>query len=68
VSEMSLTEQQLAARHQRSVKTLRNAPVLGGYIKSVRIGRHVRYRLSDVLEYKEANVLTSTSQGTARRS
>jgi hypothetical protein len=63
-----LTEQQLAARHQRSVKTLRNARVSGGYIKFVRIGRHIRYRLSDVVEFEEANLMNSTSEGTALRS
>jgi hypothetical protein len=67
-SEVLLTEQQLAARHQRSVKTLRNARVIGGYIKFVRIGRRVRYRLSDVVEFEEANLLNSTSEGTALRS
>jgi hypothetical protein len=36
--EMFLTETQLAARHQRSVKTLRNARVSGGYIPFVKIG------------------------------
>jgi hypothetical protein len=67
-SEVFLTEQQLAARHQRSVKTLRNARVIGGYIRFVRIGRHIRYRLSDVVEFEEANLLNSTSEGTALRS
>jgi hypothetical protein len=60
-SEVFLTEQQLAARHQRSAKTLRNARVHGGYIPFVKIGRNIRYRLSDVIKYEEANVLTSTS-------
>lgn len=61
IDEVFLTESQLAARHQRSVKTLRNARVLGGYIKFVRIGRHIRYRLSDVIAYEEANLVSSTS-------
>ena len=60
--EVFLTEQQLAARHQRSVKTLRNARVHGGYVKFVKLGRNVRYRMSDVLAYEEANVLRSTSE------
>jgi hypothetical protein len=47
--EIFLTEEQLATRHQRSVKTLRNARVQGGYVKFVKLGRNVRYRISDVL-------------------
>jgi hypothetical protein len=53
--EIFLTEKELAARHQRSVKTLRNARVNGGFI------RFVRYRLSDVLAYEAANSVGSTS-------
>jgi hypothetical protein len=60
--ESFLTEEQLATRHQRSVKTLRNARVHGGYVKFVKLGRNVRYRLSDVLAYEEANVQRSTSE------
>jgi hypothetical protein len=60
--EIFLTEEQLATRHQRSVKTLRNARVQGGYVKFVKLGRNVRYRLSDVLAYEEANVQRSTSE------
>jgi hypothetical protein len=60
--EIFLTEQQLAARHQRSVKTLRNARVHGGYVKFVKLGRNVRYRFSDVLAYEEANIQRSTSE------
>ena len=60
-NEIFLTETQLAERHQRSVKTLRNKRVQGGYIKFVKIGRHVRYRLSDVLAYEQANLQNSTS-------
>jgi hypothetical protein len=60
--EAFLTETQLAARHQRSVKTLRNARVSGAYIPFVKIGRHVRYRLSDVLAFEEAALKHSTSE------
>ena len=61
IEEVFLTERQLAARHQRSVKTLRNAHVYGGYVKFIKIGRSVRYRLSDVLAYEQANLQRSTS-------
>jgi hypothetical protein len=60
-NEVFLTETQLAARHQRSVKTLRNARVSGGYIPFVKIGRNVRYRLSDVLVFEQAALKRSTS-------
>lgn len=56
-----LTEKQLAARHQKSVKTIRNLRVTGGYIPYVKIGRHVRYRLEDVLFYERSNMKRSTS-------
>jgi hypothetical protein len=59
--EMFLTETQLATRHQRSVKTLRNARVSGGYIPYVKIGRNVRYRLSDVLAFEQGALKRSTS-------
>jgi hypothetical protein len=59
--EVFLTETQLAARHQRSVKTLRNARVSSGYIPFVKIGRNVRYRLSEVLVFEQAALKRSTS-------
>jgi hypothetical protein len=58
--EVFLTEKQLASRHQLSVKTPRNARVTGSYIRFVRLGRTVRYRLSDVIAYEEANLVRST--------
>jgi hypothetical protein len=59
--ETFLTEKRLAERHQISVKSIRNARVYGGYVKFVKIGRSVRYRLSDVIEFEEAHLRTSTS-------
>ena len=61
LDEMFLTELQLSARHQRSVKTVRNDRLRGGYIPFVKVGRLVRYRLSDVLRWEESNLRTSTS-------
>ena len=61
LDEVFLTERQLASRHQLSVKTLRNARVTGSYIRFVRLGRTVRYRLSDIVAYEEANLVRSTS-------
>jgi hypothetical protein len=56
-----LTERELAARHRRSVKTIRNLRVKGDYVPYLKIGRHVRYRLSDVLEYEAKCLRQSTS-------
>jgi hypothetical protein len=64
--EVFLTEAQLAARHQRSVKTLRNARVSGGHVPFVKIGRSVRYRLSDVLAFEDAAFRRSTSDNAGR--
>jgi hypothetical protein len=58
-----LTERQLAERQQRSVKTLQNLRVKGGSIPFVKIGRHVRYRLSDIIAWEAAHTLSSTSDG-----
>jgi hypothetical protein len=62
-SNILLTETQLAERQQRSVKTLQNLRVKGGSIPFVKIGRHVRYRLSDVIAWEAAHTLSSTSDG-----
>jgi len=62
VDKVFLTERQLATRHRRSVKTLRNARVYGGYIPFIKTGRSVRYRL-DVLACERNNLLRSTSDG-----
>lgn len=59
-----LTEFELAARHRRSVKTLRNDRVAGRYVPFIKIGRHVRYRLADVLAYESQHRRTSTSEET----
>ena len=56
-----LTETQLAERQQRSVKTLQNLRVKGGSIPFVKIGRHVRYRLSDVMAWEDSHTCRSTS-------
>jgi hypothetical protein len=55
------TEAQLAERQQKSVKTLRNDRLTGRGIPFIKIGRLVRYRLSDVLAFEEANLRRSTS-------
>lgn len=60
-AETFLDEHQLAARHQRSVKTLRNERLRGGGIPFVKWGRSVRYRLSDVEAWEQAHLRHSTS-------
>lgn len=56
-----LTENDLAARQARSVKTIRNDRVKGAGAPFVKIGRLVRYRLSDVMTWEDANLRRSTS-------
>jgi hypothetical protein len=63
VDDTLLTEQQLAARWQVSPKTLRNARVAGRLIGFVKIGRSVRYRLSEIIAYELQNSVLSTSGG-----
>ena len=53
---------QLAERWGTSPKTLRNQRVSGSPVPFVRIGRLVRYRLSDVLAYEASQTRRSTSE------
>jgi hypothetical protein len=59
--EVFLTEQELARRHRRSVKTIRNLRTKGGYVPFIKIGPHVRYRLEDIEHYEAKNLRRSTS-------
>jgi Helix-turn-helix domain len=61
--ETFLTDEELAARWRISPKTLRNARVTGRLIGHVKIGRSVRYRLSEVIAYELQNSVRSTSGG-----
>ncbi|MCQ1573488.1 helix-turn-helix domain-containing protein [Neorhizobium galegae] len=61
ITERLLTEIEVAERQQRSIKTLQNQRVIGNGIPFVKIGRLVRYRLSDVVAYEEARTFGSTS-------
>jgi len=62
-TEQLIDETDLAARWKLSVKTLRNARVTGANpaIPFIKIGRSVRYRLSDVEEFEASNTRKSTS-------
>jgi hypothetical protein len=59
--ETFLTDGQLAARWSIAPKTLRNARVAGRLVGFVKIGRCVRYRLSEVIAFEERNSKRSTS-------
>jgi hypothetical protein len=64
--EIFLTPDELAKRHQREEKTLRNDRVQRRYISFYKIGGQVRYALSDVLAYEHAHRVTSTTAAQAR--
>ncbi|WP_342111029.1 transcriptional regulator [Methylobacterium sp. SI9] len=55
-----LDEHAVAKRQRRSVKTLRNQRVAGDGIPYLKLGRSVRYRLSDVIAWEQARLRTST--------
>ncbi|MCK5778779.1 MAG: helix-turn-helix domain-containing protein [Rhodospirillales bacterium] len=56
-----LTEKQLAKKWNVSIKTIQAWRFKGIGIRYVKIGRSVRFRLRDVLEYEEAHLVDSTS-------
>lgn len=58
-----LTENEVADRQNRAVKTLRNERLNGRGIPFFKFGRLVRYRLSDVVSYEDARRRNSTSGG-----
>jgi hypothetical protein len=57
-----LTEAQVSERWRISVKTLRNKRVSGGGPAFVKLGRSVRYRLEDVVDFERAGLRFSTSE------
>lgn len=57
-----LTEHEVADRQARSIRTLQNQRVLGGGIPFIKLGRAVRYRLSDVVAWEEARRFHNTSE------
>jgi hypothetical protein len=56
-----LTEIEAAQLRRQSVRTLQAERLRGDGCRFVKIGRSVRYRLRDVLEFIELNVRVSTS-------
>jgi Helix-turn-helix domain len=57
----TLTERDLAALLKRSARTLQGDRIRGGGIPFVKVGAHVRYRVSDVLSYLDSHTQRSTS-------
>lgn len=53
-----LTERDLADRHRLSVKALQSHRSSGKGVPFIKLGRSVRYRLSDVLAWEEAHLHT----------
>lgn len=58
-----LCEKQLANRWAVSLKKIQKDRYTGGGVEFIRLGRAIRYRLSDVIAYEEANRFHHTSQG-----
>jgi len=58
-----LTELDLATRWSCSIKKLQADRLKGVGIPYVKIGRLVRYRIEDVLEFEAAQLRQSTSEG-----
>lgn len=54
MSEQLLTPQQLADRHQLPLSTIYVWRTRGKGPRGLRSGKHVRYRLSDVIEWEES--------------
>lgn len=62
-SGLLLNERDLAARWRISVRTLQNKRVQGCGIPFLKLGRSVRYRMSDVLAHEDAMRRSSTNDG-----
>jgi excisionase family DNA binding protein len=60
-----LTETEAAALLRQKVKTMRNLRVTGGGVPFVKLGRSVRYRMSDLQAYIASNVRKSTAEAKA---
>ena len=54
IDDVFFSEKELARRHRRNAKTLRNDRVLGRGVPFHIFGRLVRYRFSDMLAYEQA--------------
>jgi len=67
INDCLLDETAVAKRQARSVKTLRNQRVAGDGIPFLKLGRTVRYRLSDVIAWELSCLRSSTTdEGSVR--
>lgn len=64
-SEVFLTENELSARQNRSVKTLQAERLTGRGVPFVKFGRSVRYRLSDIEAFEVRCLRRSSTDGRA---
>ena len=62
IPDQLLTEIEAAQLRRQSVRTLQAERLRGDGCCFVKIGRSVRYRLRDVLEFIESNVRASTTE------
>lgn len=60
-----LTEQQLAARWAISIKTLQGWRLKGEGVKFCRLGRSIRYKITEIEAYEASQERQSTSEGVA---
>ena len=60
-SEVHLTSADLATRWAMAEATLRNWRVIGKGPRFIRVGRNVRYRLSDIIAWEAAREADSTT-------
>ena len=63
-----INEQEAARLRGQSVRTLQAERVKGGGCPFVKLGRSVRYRRSDIMDYIEQRVVSSTTEVDMRRS
>ena len=60
--DLLITEKEAAEYLGLNPRTLRNQRIRGGGSKFVKVGRLVRYRLSDIEAYLDARTFENTSQ------
>lgn len=65
-NEAFLNRHQLAERWNCSVKKIDNDRLTGCGCRHVKIGRLVRYRLADVVEYEDTRLRRSTSDAVVK--
>ena len=53
LEEAFLSRQELAVRHKTTIETVKRRQKAGLYI-AYKLGKHVRYRLSDVIAFEKA--------------